>query len=223
MILQASQHRHCHRGSTKLPLREKNYLCASMGLAESLLFPLQPMKQEQIILLRGVMPSGKNSIPKMAILRQQLEEAGFEAVRTYIQSGNILLRSELSAEALSIRIHDLLAEHYGADIAALVFRPEEIQGWIDACPFPSDLDPSRVFFTMTMERPDVQRLQVLAEKSWGEAELHLSEQCLYVHAPITYKNSRLTNNALERHLKVTCTTRNLNTLRRILALVTQDA
>lgn len=194
-----------------------------MGFAESLLFPLQPMKQEQIILLRGVMPSGKNSIPKMAILRQHLEDAGFEAVRTYIQSGNILLRSELSAEALSIRIHDLLAEHYGADIAALVFRPEEIQGWIDACPFPSDLDPSRVFFTMTMERPDVQRLQVLAEKSWGEAELHLSEQCLYVHAPVTYKNSRLTNNALERHLKVTCTTRNLNTLRRILALVAPDA
>ena len=206
-----------------MPPREKNYLCASMGLAESLLFPLQPMKQEQIILLRGVMPSGKNSIPKMAILRQHLEEAGFEAVRTYIQSGNILLRSELSAEALSIRIQDLLAEHYGADIAALVFRPEEIQDWIDACPFPSDLDPSRVFFTMTMERPDVQRLHALAEKSWGEAELHLSEQCLYVHAPVTYKNFRLTNNALERHLKVTCTTRNLNTLRRILALVAPDA
>ena len=91
------------------------------------------------------MPSGKNSIPKMAILRQHLEEAGFEAVRTYIQSGNILLRSELS------------------------------------------------------------------------------DRCLYVHAPVTYKNSRLTNNALERHLKVTCTTRNLNTLRRILALVTPDA
>ena len=223
MVLQASQYRHCYRGSDELPPREKNYLCASMGLAESLLFPLQPMKQEQIILLRGVMPSGKNSIPKMAILRQHLEEAGFEAVRTYIQSGNILLRSELSAEALSIRIQDLLAEHYGADIAALVFRPEEIQDWIDACPFPSDLDPSRVFFTMTMERPDVQRLHALAEKSWGEAELHLSEQCLYVHAPVTYKNFRLTNNALERHLKVTCTTRNLNTLRRILALVAPDA
>ena len=223
MILQASQYRHYHRGSAELPLGGKNYLCTFMRLAESFLSPLQPMKQEQIILLRGVMPSGKNSIPKMAILRQHLEEAGFEAVRTYIQSGNILLRSELSAEALSIRIQDLLAEHYGADIAALVFRPEEIQGWIDACPFPSDLDPSRVFFTMTMERPDVQRLQLLAEKSWGEAALHLSDRCLYVHAPVTYKNSRLTNNALERHLEVICTTRNLNTLRRILALVTPDA
>ena len=205
------------------PPTRKNYLCAFTRLDESLLFPLQTMKQEQIILLRGVMPSGKNSIPKMAILRQHLEEAGFEAVRTYIQSGNILLRSELSAEALSTRIHDLLAEHYGADIAALVFHPEEIQSWIDACPFPSDLDPSRIFFTMTMERPDVERLQLLAEKSWGEAALHLSDRCLYVHAPVTYKNSRLTNNALERHLKVTCTTRNLNTLRRILALATPDA
>ena len=204
------------------PPRRKNYLCAFTGLAESLLFPLQTMKQEQIILLRGVMPSGKNSIPKMAILRQQLEEAGFEAVRTYIQSGNILLRSELSAEALSIRIHDLLAEHYGADIAALVFRPEEIQGWIDACPFPSDLDPSRVFFTMTMEHPEAERRQALAEKTWGEAELHLTEQCAYIHAPVTYKNSKLTNNALERHLGVTCTTRNLNTLRRILALASQE-
>ena len=132
MVLQASQHRHCHRGSAELPPREKNYLYDFTGLAESRLSPLQTMKQEQIILLRGVMPSGKNSIPKMAILRQHLEDAGFEAVRTYIQSGNILLRSELSAEALSIRIHDLLAEHYGADIAALVFRPEEIQGWINS-------------------------------------------------------------------------------------------
>lgn len=177
------------------------------------------MKQEQIILLRGVMPSGKNSIPKMAILRQHLEDAGFEAVRTYIQSGNILLRSELSAEALSTRIHDLLAEHYGADIAALVFRPEEIQGWIDACPFPSDLDPSRVFFTMTMACPTADRLQELSEKTWGEeAALHLTERCAYIYSPKGYKNTRLTNNALERYLGVTCTTRNLNTIRRLLSL-----
>lgn len=176
------------------------------------------MKQEQIILLRGVMPSGKNSIPKMAVLRQHLEEAGFERVRTYIQSGNILLRSDLSKQALSQHIHDLIFEKYGADLAALVFFPEEIQAWIDALPFSPELDPSRVFFTMTMEETKAERRQALAEKTWGEAELHLTEQCAYIHAPVTYKNSKLTNNALERALGVTCTTRNLNTLRRILAL-----
>ena len=115
------------------------------------------MKQEQIILLRGVMPSGKNSIPKMAVLCQHLEEAGFEHVRTYIQSGNILLRSDLSKQGLSQRIHDLIFEKYGADLAALVFFPEEIQAWIDALPFSPELDPSRVFFTMTMEETKAER------------------------------------------------------------------
>ena len=164
------------------------------------------------------MPSGKNSIPKMAVLCQHLEEAGFERVRTYIQSGNILLLSDLPKELLSQRIHDLIKERIGADLAALVFLPEELQAWVDSLPFADDLDPSRIFFTMTMEETKAERRQALAEKTWGEAELHLTEQCAYIHAPVTYKNSKLTNNALERALGVTCTTRNLNTLRRILAL-----
>ena len=115
------------------------------------------MKQEQIILLRGVMPSGKNSIPKMAVLRQHLEEAGFERVRTYIQSGNILLLSDLPRELLSQRIHDLIKERIGADLAALVFLPEELQAWVDSLPFADDLDPSRIFFTMTMACPTADR------------------------------------------------------------------
>ncbi|WP_373809434.1 DUF1697 domain-containing protein, partial [Porphyromonas loveana] len=44
-----------------------------------------------IVLLRGVMPTGKNRIPKMADLRDMLEREGFLHVRTYIQSGNIVL------------------------------------------------------------------------------------------------------------------------------------
>jgi uncharacterized protein (DUF1697 family) len=51
-----------------------------------------------IILLRGVMPSGKNAVP-MAPLRAALEKAGLHKVRTYIQSGNVL------AQAGAARIH----------------------------------------------------------------------------------------------------------------------
>ena len=139
------------------------------------------------------MPSGKNSIPKMAVLCQHLEEAGFERVRTYIQSGNILLLSDLPKELLSQRIHDLIKERIGADLTALVFLPEELQAWVDSLPFADDLDPSRIFFTMTMECPTADRLQELSEKTWGEeAALHLTERCAYIYAPKTYKNTRLT-------------------------------
>ncbi|KDE71144.1 hypothetical protein FUSO6_02035 [Fusobacterium necrophorum DAB] len=49
-----------------------------------------------IALLRGVTPTGKNRIPKMSYLAQILQEAGFQNVKTYIQSGNIILDTELS-------------------------------------------------------------------------------------------------------------------------------
>jgi putative uncharacterized protein (fragment) len=45
---------------------------------------------EHIVLLRGVTPNGKNAIPKMSYLVDVLTEAGFQQVRTYIQSGNIV-------------------------------------------------------------------------------------------------------------------------------------
>ena len=81
------------------------------------------------------------------------------------------------------------------------------------------LNSMEFLFTMTMERPTADRLQALAEKTWGEeAALHLTERCAYIYAPKTYKNTRLTNNALERYLGVICTTRNLNTIRRLLSL-----
>ena len=47
-----------------------------------------------VVLLRAVMPSGRNKVP-MAQLREVLSEAGFENVRTYIQSGNALVDTML--------------------------------------------------------------------------------------------------------------------------------
>ena len=45
-----------------------------------------------IVLLRGINLGGRNRIG-MAALREALTEAGFEDVRTYIQSGNAVLSS----------------------------------------------------------------------------------------------------------------------------------
>jgi hypothetical protein len=42
-------------------------------------------KKPYIVLLRGVMPTGKNRIPKMSFLQEVLSTE-FDSVRTYIQS-----------------------------------------------------------------------------------------------------------------------------------------
>ena len=66
---------------------------------------------EHIILLRGVTPNGKNAIPKMSYLVDILTEAGFQQVRTYIQSGNIILESDLDLEKIRERVHTLINEN----------------------------------------------------------------------------------------------------------------
>ena len=75
---------------------------------------------EHIILLRGVTPNGKNAIPKMSYLVDILTEAGFQHVRTYIQSGNIILESDLDLEEIRKRVHILIKEKIGADLKIVI-------------------------------------------------------------------------------------------------------
>ena len=77
-----------------------------------------------IVLLRGVTPNGKNAIPKMSYLVDVLTEAGFQQVRTYIQSGNIILESELPLEEIREQVH---SEHYLYDRVNVIFYQEPIQ------------------------------------------------------------------------------------------------
>ena len=60
-----------------------------------------------IVLLRAVMPSGRNKVP-MAQLREALSAGGFENVRTYIQSGNALVDTTLPAREVEQLISLLL-------------------------------------------------------------------------------------------------------------------
>ena len=80
-----------------------------------------------IVLLRGVTPTGKNRVP-MAQLRQFLsEDKAFENVETWIQSGNVILDSELPAMAIAEKVNTIIKENIGADLKIIVKTPVEIQ------------------------------------------------------------------------------------------------
>jgi uncharacterized protein (DUF1697 family) len=72
------------------------------------------MMKTYVILLRGINVGGKNKIP-MAELKLFLEEQGFKDVVTYIQSGNVVLRSDLPAKRLSAKIENSLPKKFKLD------------------------------------------------------------------------------------------------------------
>ena len=90
---------------------------------------------EHIILLRGVTPNGKNAIPKMSYLVDILIEADFQHVRTYIQSGNIILESDLSLEEIREQVHTLIKEKIGADLKMVIKNKNNFAKIVQENPF----------------------------------------------------------------------------------------
>ena len=67
--------------------------------------------QTFLVLLRGINVGGQNPVP-MAALRAELEAMGYREVDTYIQSGNVVLSADQSAEAVSQAIEARLATRF---------------------------------------------------------------------------------------------------------------
>jgi uncharacterized protein (DUF1697 family) len=89
-----------------------------------------------VILLRGINVGGKNKVP-MAALKSFLEEQGCGEARTYIQSGNAVVRSALGAKALAACIEKGLPKAFKLDsalIRVLVLTKKQVQAIVDKRP-----------------------------------------------------------------------------------------
>src|ERR1041384_2231264 len=78
-----------------------------------------------LILFRGV--GGKTQLPVQA-LREKLTGAGFENVRTYINSGNAIVRCRMNRKKVITTIAELCRAHF--DFNKAIFAPS-LAEWDD--------------------------------------------------------------------------------------------
>lgn len=174
-----------------------------------------------VSLLRGINVGGHHRVG-MDVLRDLCRSLGFTNPRTYIQSGNIVFETTARGDLarLSLRMEDALE-------AALGFRPAVIsrsaQEWREIVarnPFHgrAGIDPAKlaVTFLATELAPEV-RTQVLTLDVPPE-ELRCLDRELYIYFPNGFSRSRLSMPQLERLVKVPCTSRNWNTVLKLLDL-----
>ena len=171
-----------------------------------------------IALLRGVNVVGARKL-LMKDLAALLERDGFAAVRTYIQSGNVVFESASgSARALEARIAGLILAHAGFTTRVLVLSSAELGGAVRGNPFPqAALDHKALhlfFLSAPPVRPDLESLTRL--RSGGEA-FALRERVFYLHTPRGFAQSAL-HDKVERYLGVPATARNWRTANRLLAM-----
>ena len=98
--------------------------------------PARPKLTTYLVLFRGINVGGKNKVP-MAELKALLTELGFEDVRTYIQSGNAVLRSNETAPAIAHKVEAALPTRFKLDselVRVLVLSRAELEAVIAGRP-----------------------------------------------------------------------------------------
>lgn len=171
-----------------------------------------------VVLLRGVTPSGRNRVP-MAELRAALGAAGLADVRTWIQSGNVITRTALGREAVESLVHEVIATRIGADITVIARTAGELRRIVESNPFPQ-ADKGRTYFSLLASRPAPSAMEALRTADFAPDEIRVGDGVLYVRYATRLSDSRVNNNFFERRLKVAATTRNYNTITKLVELST---
>jgi uncharacterized protein (DUF1697 family) len=96
----------------------------------------------------------------MPVLREALADAGFSDVRTYVQSGNVVLRSSLrSADEVGALVRKVVAERFDVDTTVVVRSGAQLAKVLAWNPFPE----------AAAERPHLVAVLHLASKPEADA------------------------------------------------------
>lgn len=162
-----------------------------------------------IALLRAVNVGGTGKLP-MKRLEALCTELGFAAVRTYIQSGNVVLESRKREAGVTSALEEALSQELGKPTRVLLRIAAELRQVAAKNPFP-EAAPNRVMCLFLREPPPRGALA-----GWpipGSEELHLSGRELYIHYPDGMGQSKL-----KLPFADLGTARNLNTVNKLVEL-----
>jgi uncharacterized protein (DUF1697 family) len=169
-----------------------------------------------VAMLRGVNVSGHNKLA-MSDLRALCEELGCTDVVTYIQSGNVVCQSPLTAAALARGIERALLAS-GVRSPVIVRTAAQLQAVRSANPFLARrVEAERLYVTFLADRPAPARVRQLGPTS-GPDELIVSGREVYLHCPGGYGNTKLNNSFVEKQLTAVATTRNWRTVNKLVEL-----
>ncbi|MEM9648058.1 MAG: DUF1697 domain-containing protein [Bacteroidota bacterium] len=170
-----------------------------------------------IALLRGINVSGQKKI-KMADLKQALTAGRLSHVQTYIQSGNITFKSEVPERADQERkIQKVIQKEFGFEVPVLVLTAKEIESILSANPFKSEEEKS-LYFVLLKAAPQSELVHEFNQQKFANEDFHITERCVYLCCKAGYGKAKLSNNLVERKLKVEATTRNFRTMMKLLEM-----
>lgn len=173
-----------------------------------------------IAFLRGINVSGQKII-KMETLRQVITEAGFDNVKTYIQSGNLLFDSiEISSNKLTLRLEELIEKAFGFRTDVILRKLTDIETIVKYLQkFPMQSDEEKKYYITFLKNVFPEKLEIPVFSKNGDVEIFRQDENNLFTVNTLYKgNYGFPNAFIEKLTRIPATTRNPVTLAKILEL-----
>lgn len=141
-----------------------------------------------VVLLRGVNLGARNRIA-MAELRALLEQVGCTDVRTYLQSGNAVVRTRRTPARLEQAVAAALAEH-GLPVPVMVRTAGELARVVRDCPW-EGLDVKLFQVAFLSGEPDPAAVAAIDHEALLPERVVVGERVLYLDQSAGIRNSKL--------------------------------
>jgi uncharacterized protein (DUF1697 family) len=169
-----------------------------------------------VVLLRGINVGGHKRI-KMADLRALLEAHGYEDVKTYLQSGNVVLSSRKAPATVQRDVEQAIEDTLGHEVDVVVRTADQLAETVAADPF-ADVrdDPKRHQVVFLGGAPDRAAMEKLEATDFAPERLVVRDGELHAWCPDGVNDSPLIK-ALTK-VRTTATARNWRTVEALLEM-----
>ena len=165
-----------------------------------------------LALLRGINVGGK--VLKMEPLLTLLMESGYIAVRTYIQSGNVIFNSPKQPLQIAAEIQQIIKKHFDLDVVVIMRQLSDLGKAIRENPF-SEEDRKQVYLVFTSTKIESDVAARFDQSIYPEETVVFSTDVIYLKYGTSAGTSKLNLKVLEKKLGVTGTMRNINTVEKL--------
>ncbi len=172
-------------------------------------------------LFRGINVGGNHKV-KMDDLKAVHEALGLQDVLPYIQSGNVVFKSnDTDILQLQKQIQDSFESKFGFHSEVIVRTSDELSAIVAKNPFQDqpgkELKWVAVIFLATL--PATTSQEALLKAYIGPEEIFFSGKEMYVYYPEGMGRSKLSHSFIEKKLKTGATARNWNTILKLQELI----
>lgn len=172
-----------------------------------------------IALFRGI-NVGKAKRVSMADLRKLFESLGYSDVSTLLNSGNVVFTTSADSPTKAAgRIETALTAKHGMSARVTVLTAKDLNTIVAENPLLDVADnPSRFLVSVVRDKRELQKLDALTRKQWGDEAFAVGARVAYLWCPHSILESPLAD-AVGRALGDGVTARNWATILKLHALV----